>query len=63
MTFPIDPPFRAEHIGSLVRPEAVLAAREDRAAGRIGDAGLRAVEDAEIAEARSPSRPGSGCAR
>ena len=51
MTFPIDPPFRAEHIGSLVRPEAVLAARRDRAAGRIGDARLREVEDAEIARA------------
>ncbi|MCY4547431.1 MAG: 5-methyltetrahydropteroyltriglutamate--homocysteine S-methyltransferase [Defluviicoccus sp.] len=48
MSFPIDPPFRAEHIGSLVRPEAVLEAREARAAGRIDDAGLRAVEDAEI---------------
>ncbi len=48
MSFPIDPPFRAEHIGSLVRPRAVLEAREARAAGRIDDAGLRAVEDAEI---------------
>ena len=48
MPFPIDPPFRAEHIGSLVRPGAVLAARDDRAAGRIDDEGLRAVEDAEI---------------
>ena len=48
MSFPIDPPFRAEHIGSLVRPEAVIEAREARAAGRIDDAGLRAVEDAEI---------------
>ena len=50
MPFPIDPPFRAEHIGSLVRPAAVLAAREDRAAGRIDDDGLRAVEDAEVAK-------------
>ena len=48
MSFPIDPPFRAEHIGSLVRPRAVLEARQARAAGRIDDAGLRAVEDAEI---------------
>ena len=43
------PAFRAEHIGSLIRPPAVLAAREDRAAGRIDAAALRAVEDAEIA--------------
>lgn len=49
MTFSIDPPFRAEHIGSLVRPAAVLAAREERDAGRLDDAALRAVEDAEIA--------------
>ena len=51
MTFPIDPPFRAEHVGSLVRPAAVLAAREARAAGRIGEDGLRRVEDAEIEKA------------
>ena len=51
MAFPIDPPFRAEHIGSLVRPSAVLAAREEHAAGRIDDAGLRAVEDSEIEKA------------
>lgn len=51
MAFPIDPPFRAEHIGSLIRPPAVLAAREAHEAGRIGDDELRAVEDAEIARA------------
>ena len=50
MPFPIDPPFRAEHIGSLVRPREVLAARGAHAAGRIGDDELRAVEDAEIAK-------------
>ena len=50
MAFPVDPPFHAEHIGSLVRPPAVLAAREEHEAGRIDAAGLRAVEDAEIAK-------------
>ena len=29
----IDPPFRADHVGSLLRPPAVLAARQQRAAG------------------------------
>jgi methionine synthase II (cobalamin-independent) len=32
------PPFRADHVGSLLRPEPLLAAREDLGAGRI-DAG------------------------
>ncbi len=39
------PPFRAEHVGSLLRPQAVLTARTDRAAGRISDTALRAIED------------------
>jgi len=43
------PPFRADHVGSLLRPPRLLAAREDAAAGRIDAAELRAVEDAEIA--------------
>ena len=42
------PPFRADHVGSLLRPPRLLAAREDFAAGRITAAGLRAVEDEEI---------------
>jgi 5-methyltetrahydropteroyltriglutamate--homocysteine methyltransferase len=42
------PPFRAEHIGSLIRPPALLKARADAAAGRIGAAELRAAEDAAI---------------
>jgi len=44
------PPFRAEHIGSFLRPPALLAARADHAAGRIGDAQLRAVEDTAITD-------------
>lgn len=45
------PPFRADHVGSLLRPPALRAARAARRDGRLDDAGLRAVEDACIAEA------------
>jgi 5-methyltetrahydropteroyltriglutamate--homocysteine methyltransferase len=44
------PPFRADHVGSLLRPASVLAARDDFAAGRITAQQLRAVEDAAIAD-------------
>src|SRR5215475_12172405 len=42
------PPFRAEHIGSLLRPQALLRAREQHAAGRLGRDELAAAEDAAI---------------
>ncbi len=42
------PPFRADHVGSLLRPPRLLTAREDQAAGRTGGEELRAVEDEEI---------------
>jgi 5-methyltetrahydropteroyltriglutamate--homocysteine methyltransferase len=42
------PPFRADHVGSLLRPEALLTARADHAAGRISAEELRAVEDTAI---------------
>ena len=45
------PPFRADHVGSLLRPAELLTAREDFAAGRIGAEHLRAVEDAAILDA------------
>jgi 5-methyltetrahydropteroyltriglutamate--homocysteine methyltransferase len=45
------PPFRADHVGSLLRPPRLHQAREDFAAGRIEAAGLRAIEDEEIARA------------
>src|ERR1039457_6564452 len=45
------PPFRAHHVGSLLRPQRLLAARDDFAAGRIDAAQLRAVEDDAIAAA------------
>src|SRR5213596_368225 len=44
------PPFRADHVGSLLRPASVLTARNDFAAGRITAQQLRAVEDAAIAD-------------
>ncbi|HEX6418493.1 MAG TPA: 5-methyltetrahydropteroyltriglutamate--homocysteine S-methyltransferase [Acidimicrobiales bacterium] len=46
----MSPPFRADHVGSLLRPPEVLRAREDAAAGRITPAERRAVEDRAIAE-------------
>jgi 5-methyltetrahydropteroyltriglutamate--homocysteine methyltransferase len=43
-------PFRADVVGSLLRPERVHAARAEHAAGRLDDAGLQAVEDEAIVE-------------
>ncbi|HYM33336.1 MAG TPA: 5-methyltetrahydropteroyltriglutamate--homocysteine S-methyltransferase [Candidatus Cybelea sp.] len=45
------PPFRADHVGSLLRPREVLEARESHKMGRITAAELRRVEDAAIANA------------
>jgi 5-methyltetrahydropteroyltriglutamate--homocysteine methyltransferase len=45
---PTSPPFRAEHIGSFFRPQALLAAREAAAGGRLAPDELRAAEDAAI---------------
>ncbi len=42
------PPFRADHVGSLLRPQDLLAARDDHAAGRIDDDQLRAIENDAI---------------
>jgi 5-methyltetrahydropteroyltriglutamate--homocysteine methyltransferase len=42
------PPFRADHVGSLLRPQALLDARAAHAAGRIDSDELRAVEDDAI---------------
>jgi 5-methyltetrahydropteroyltriglutamate--homocysteine methyltransferase len=42
------PPFRADHVGSLLRPKEVLQAREDHKQGRIPTARLRQVEDDAI---------------
>jgi 5-methyltetrahydropteroyltriglutamate--homocysteine methyltransferase len=50
MTARTSPPFRADHVGSLLRPPQLLHAREELAAGRIIPAELRATEDAAIAD-------------
>ena len=44
------PPFRADHVGSLLRPPALLEAREKRRKGEISADDLRALEDAAIRE-------------
>jgi 5-methyltetrahydropteroyltriglutamate--homocysteine methyltransferase len=43
-----EPPFRAEHVGSLLRPRALVQARHDHAEGRIDAARLRAIEDEAV---------------
>jgi 5-methyltetrahydropteroyltriglutamate--homocysteine methyltransferase len=42
------PPFRGDHVGSLLRPAALLAAREDHAGGRISAEELRTAEDEAV---------------
>jgi 5-methyltetrahydropteroyltriglutamate--homocysteine methyltransferase len=42
------PPFRADHVGSLLRPAAVKQGREQRQRGEIDADALKAVEDREI---------------
>jgi 5-methyltetrahydropteroyltriglutamate--homocysteine methyltransferase len=44
------PPFRADHVGSLLRPPALLRARQEHADGRIPAEELRAAEDDAIAD-------------
>ncbi len=45
------PPFRADHVGSLLRPKAVQEAREQEKQGLISRVELRHVEDTAIREA------------
>jgi 5-methyltetrahydropteroyltriglutamate--homocysteine methyltransferase len=44
------PPFRADHVGSLLRPAALKQARERRAKGEITAAELTAAEDRAVAD-------------
>ena len=46
-----EPPFRADHVGSLLRPPALLRARDAHAAGETDVGALRAIEDAAIRDA------------
>src|ERR687890_1131035 len=50
MTDASAPPFRADHVGSLLRPAPLLEARALHAAGEIDDAELRGLEDDSIAD-------------
>ena len=45
------PPFKADHVGSLLRPPELLEARERKQRGEITAAELREVEDAAIRKA------------
>ena len=47
---PQDPPFRADHVGSLLRPSSLLEARAAHRQGELSDEDLRAREDAAIRE-------------
>jgi 5-methyltetrahydropteroyltriglutamate--homocysteine methyltransferase len=42
------PPFRADHVGSLLRPQKLLRARGEHAEGTIDDDRLREIEDESI---------------
>ena len=44
-------PYRADHVGSLLRPAHLLEARENRRAGQINAEQLREIEDHAILEA------------
>ena len=47
-TAPHNPPFRAEHIGSLVRPQKLVDARKAYEANKLDAASLRTIEDEAI---------------
>jgi 5-methyltetrahydropteroyltriglutamate--homocysteine methyltransferase len=44
------PPFRADHVGSLLRPQRLLQARDEFAGGSIDASELRTIEDEAIRE-------------
>ncbi|MFG1927375.1 5-methyltetrahydropteroyltriglutamate--homocysteine S-methyltransferase [Cryptosporangium sp. NPDC048952] len=48
MSARVRPPFRADHVGSLLRPPQLLGARAEFAAGRLPAEELRQVEDDAI---------------
>jgi 5-methyltetrahydropteroyltriglutamate--homocysteine methyltransferase len=50
MTDASGPPFRADHVGSLPRPQRLLDARARYAAGEIDAAELRGIEDEAITD-------------
>jgi 5-methyltetrahydropteroyltriglutamate--homocysteine methyltransferase len=48
MTQRTTPPFRADHVGSFLRPKALLDARAQHQQGKLSKAELRTAEDAAI---------------
>ena len=58
----VAPPFRADHVGSLLRPPEIHAARAKRARGEIDDAELRGIEERgdRRHDPRTSKQPGSG---
>ena len=50
-TNPSKPPFRADHVGSLLRPPELLEARDRHKRGEITPEALKATEDAAIRKA------------
>lgn len=56
MTMRDIPPFRADHVGSLLRPPELLQARADAAAGQLPKQRLREVEDAAIRQVVAAQR-------
>ncbi|HEY5208334.1 MAG TPA: 5-methyltetrahydropteroyltriglutamate--homocysteine S-methyltransferase [Stellaceae bacterium] len=44
----MQPPYRADHVGSLIRPRSLIQARQDRKRDLIDAAALRAIEDQAI---------------
>src|SRR6188768_3807395 len=62
------PPFRADHVGSLLRPRSIHEARAKRAKGEITAPALKDIEDREIervmrTQACTPSPTASSAAR
>lgn len=51
------PPFRADHVGSFLRPKELLDARERQRKGEITRAQLREVEDRAIRDVVRSWRP------
>jgi 5-methyltetrahydropteroyltriglutamate--homocysteine methyltransferase len=51
MPRPAHAPFRADHVGSLLRPRELQAARSKAAAGELSAAALREIEDRSIRDA------------
>ena len=58
-----EPPFRADHVGSLLRPKELLKAREDHAAGRIDDDELRGRRGRRDPRGHRAARRRSACSR